>query len=549
MGFRTLPEMLHDAARDGPERIALGSAGAAPSLTYAEVDALVDELAGEVRRGGVDARDTVAIASDNCVELVLALFAVSAAGAVAAPIDPALQPREIAARLDAVGAKAMIVPEHLYERFATARLPSPIWRLSLERSPDRLRPALVAPNLTEDAAHAPRASGVTPSLRDGAAQAPRAGDVALLLFTTGTTQGPKVVPLTHANLSASVGGSCATYRLTPEDATLLVMPLFHGHGLIGALLATLASGGAAHVPPRGRFSAGGFWRQMIDARATWYTAVPTVHQILLARAATDYPKARPPQLRFVRSCSAPIAASVARAVESAFGAPLVPAYGMTETAHQATSNPLPVAGVRKAASVGVPTGLEVQIVEQGGRGVERGVVGEVRVRGPAVTSGYLHAPEANATSFVDGWFCTGDLGYEDEDGYLFLQGRIKELVNRGGEKISPSAVDAVLAENPKVAEAMSFGVPDDEYGEEIVAAIVLQPGERASASELARYALSRLSAFEAPKRFYFLDALPRTAKGAGDRRKLTAMFTAAQAAEATGPKRTSTTADTGRARR
>ncbi|MCW5834107.1 MAG: AMP-binding protein [Labilithrix sp.] len=514
MGIRTLPDLLRGSARDWPRRVALGGADGEPVLTYADVDALVDRLAGELRRGGVDAHDTVAVVSDNCVELVLALFAISAAGAAAAPIDPALTPPEIALRLVAVGAKTTLVPERLYDRFATARAPSTIWRLSLERAGGRLRPALAG-------TAAPRARA--------APRAPREGDVALMLFTTGTTSAPKVVPLTHANVGASVDDFCATYRLSPDDATLLVMPLFHGHGLIGALLTTLASGGAAHMPPRGRFSASRFWPQMVGARATWYTAVPTVHRILLARAAAEFPKDRPPPLRFIRSCSAPITPTTVGAVESAFRAPVVPAYGMTETAHQATTNPLPSVGRCDASSVGLPAGLELRIVGLDGRVAERGAVGEVRVRGPAVTSGYLHAPDANAASFEDGWFRTGDLGYLDDDGYLFLQGRIKELIDRGGEKVSPLRVDAVLAANPKVEDAMSFGVPDEKYGEEIAAAIVLKPGVDASEQELERYALTELSAFEAPKRIYFVRDLPRTAKGAGARRELAAMFAGAPA--------------------
>ena len=252
------------------------------------------------------------------------------------------------------------------------------------------------------------------------------------------------MPLTAGNVAASVQGICATYRLGPRDATVLVMPLYHGHGLIAGLLATLASGGAAWLPAARRFAASRFWTEMVEIGATWYTAVPTMHQILLQRAAAEYPRTNPPRLRFIRSCSAPLAPAVFHQLEAEFAAPVVPAYGMTETAHQTTSNPLPQFGPVKAGSVGVATGTEIRIAGPDGQAAEPGTPGEVCVRGPAVAHGYLDDPKSTAKTFVDGWLHTGDLGYLDGDGYLFLSGRSKELINRGGEKFSPQQIDAVL---------------------------------------------------------------------------------------------------------
>jgi acyl-CoA synthetase (AMP-forming)/AMP-acid ligase II len=429
-------------------------------------------------------------------------------------MDPNLAPVDIAARVAAVRAKAAITPAHLCDRFASAGAPSPVWTLELRRSSGRVEAAIDVPGTATSVA---RPFGVT-------ARRPREEDVALSMFTSGTTSTPKVVPLTHANLAASIGGICATYRLAPDDATLLVMPLFHGHGLIAGLLSTLATGGAAHMPSGGRFSASTFWSEMTSVGATWYTAVPTIHQILLERAAAEYPKAHLPALRFIRSCSAPLTTTLLHQIESTFAAPVIEAYGMTETAHQATSNPLPTVGAHKPSSVGLPTGVEVRILAPDGRTVATRMVGEVCIRGAAVTSGYREAPDVNAATFVDGWFHTGDLGYLDEDGYLFLEGRIKEIINRGGEKISPRHVDVVLLSNPKVEDALSFGVPDEKYGEEIAAAIIIKPGQTTTEQELAQYSRERLSAFEVPKRFYFVTDFPRTAKGAPDRRKLAMVF-------------------------
>jgi acyl-CoA synthetase (AMP-forming)/AMP-acid ligase II len=509
MSLRTLGDLLHESARQWPDKVAIGVAGRDVALSYAEIEVLSDHLAAQLRLLGVGESDTIALFSDNCVEYALALFAVTSAGAALAPLDPALAPTEVASRLAAVHAKATIVPAHLCDRFVAAGAKPPAWKLVLDRSAGRVQATI----------------DVAGPAVQRTARPPGPGDVALLMCTSGTTSAPKVVPLTHANLSASIEGICGSYRLSPDDATLLVMPLFHGHGLIAGLLATLATGGAAYVPSGGRFSAHTFWNDMADIRATWYTAVPTMHQILLARAKSEYPKDHRPMLRFIRSCSAPLATKVLHDLEFTFSAPVLPAYGMTETAHQASSNPLPTDGRCDPSSVGLATGVAIRVLGPDGHVVDAGKGGEVCVRGPSVTSGYLDNPEANAASFVDGWFHTGDLGYENDDGYLFLTGRIKEIINRGGEKISPARVDAVLLTNPKIQDAISFGVPDEKYGEEIDAAVILKPGETASEQELERYARADLSAFEVPKRFYFVTDFPRTEKGTADRRKLAAMFT------------------------
>jgi oxalate---CoA ligase len=300
------------------------------------------------------------------------------------------------------------------------------------------------------------------------------------------------------------------------------MPLFHGHGLVAGLLATLASRGAAYLPAAGRFSAHLFWTEIASARATWYTAVPTVHQILLTRADTEYPAGSPPALRFIRSSSAPLAPAVLTRTQEHFGAPVIPAYGMTETAHQAASNPLPGDGICKAASVGLATGLDIRVTAAGGDPAAAGETGEVCVRGPALTSGYLGDPQATAEAFSGGWFRTGDLGHVDSDGYLFLSGRTKDMINRGGEKIAPQSVEAALLADPAVEDALAFPASDPKYGEQVNAAVILQPGRSATQAGLQQHCRGLLSAFEIPAKIYFLDELPRTAKGDGDRRALAA---------------------------
>jgi acyl-CoA synthetase (AMP-forming)/AMP-acid ligase II len=339
----------------------------------------------------------------------------------------------------------------------------------------------------------------------------------MFLHTSGTTSRPKGVPLTHGNLMASLGNIVRTYGLGPDDTSLIVMPLFHVHGLLGATLSTLRSGGTVVVPTR--FSAASFWPQACAHRVNWYSAVPTIHQILLARADQhDEPR---PALRFIRSCSAALAPAVLAQLEARFGAPVLEAYGMTEASHQMASNPLPPAA-RKPGTVGRGTGVEVVILDDQGRVVPPGIPGEVSIRGSNVMRGYHNNPDANTQSFTNGYFRTGDQGVIDADGYLTLTGRLKELINRGGEKISPLEVDATLLEHPAVAEAVTFGVPDPKYGEEVHAAVVLKA--EASPQDLASFCRDRLADFKVPRQIYITDSLPRTATGKIQRRHVAAHF-------------------------
>lgn len=292
-------------------------------------------------------------------------------------------------------------------------------------------------------------------------------DVALFLHTSGTTSRPKGVPLTQLNLVSSVKNIMSVYRLAETDSTVIVLPLFHVHGLMAGLLSSLGAGGSVTLPAAGRFSASTFWTDMKSYGATWYTAVPTIHQILLDRHLSS-PETQYPKLRFIRSCSASLAPTIMDRLEESFKAPVLEAYAMTEASHLMASNPLPEDGPHKHGSVGRPVGQEMAILDENGVVQKEGVSGEVCIRGPNVAKGYKNNPEANKQAFLFGWFHTGDIGYFDSDGYLHLVGRIKELINRGGEKISPIEVDAILLSHPDVAQAVAFGVPDDKYGEEVL---------------------------------------------------------------------------------
>ncbi len=328
------------------------------------------------------------------------------------------------------------------------------------------------------------------------------------------------MPLSHANLSISAQNVARSYALEPSDVSLCVMPLFHVHGLVASTLATLTTGGTVVVP--GKFNPLSFWRVAQEVGATWYSAVPTIHQLLLARAGSG--AARPAgagKLRFIRSCSASLPPQMMHDLEAAFGAPVLEAYGMTEAAHQMASNPLPPAA-RKAGSVGQGTDVRVSIMDDKGTHLAAGERGEVVIQGPNVIRGYENNPEANATAFFGGWFRTGDQGFLDGDGYLTLVGRLKELINRGGEKISPREIDEVLLSHPAVAEAVSFGVAHPTWGEEVAAAVVLR--EAVSESDLLAHCRERLAEYKRPKQIHITEAIPRTATGKIQRRVVAAAY-------------------------
>ena len=355
--------------------------------------------------------------------------------------------------------------------------------------------------------------GTTPSIHPE----PRPEDVALILHTSGTTAKAKMVPLTHGNLIRSASNIADALKLRPEDLCLNVMPMFHIHGIVACLLAPLVSGGRVLVSEG--IDATRFFGFLKARKATWYSAVPTRHNNLL-----DHLKAYPGlqeghHLRFIRSSSSALPVALFDSLESAFGVPVIEAYGMTEAAHQMCSNPLPPA-VRKPGSVGLPMGPEVSVVDSQGKEVVSGEVGEVVIRGDNVTPGYLNLPEERQERLEGGWFRTGDLGQMDNDGYLFLHGRVKEIVNRGGEKVSPAEVDACLLRHEAVAEAACFAVPHPSLGEDLAAAVVLHKGFDADETTLRTYLFDRLSHYKIPSRILVIDTIPKSSIGKVQRRQL-----------------------------
>ena len=496
--MKTSNSLLSILSSDSPASTAVTIPGG-PALSYGSLRDEVDRVAELLAGAGLERGSAVSMALPNGLEFLVTFLAVLRAGAIAAPLNPAYTREEFAFCMgDASSRLAILPPDVLAAREAAGELGIPV--LAASPTPGG------TVELTREGRQLTNRSDPEP---------PDGSDVALFLHTSGTTSRPKGVPLTHANLLASVENIGASYALSPEDVAMVVMPLFHVHGLVGAALSTLASGGEMVVPSR--FSAGAFWPTRTATGATWYSAVPTIHQILLDRADAD--GAPRESFRFIRSCSAALAPRVLGNLESRFGAPVLEAYGMTEAAHQMTSNPLPP-GDRVPGTVGAATGVEVGVMDRDGRFMEAGDVGEVAIKGPNVMGGYRNNPAANQESFSDGWFRTGDQGFLSGDAYLTLTGRIKELINRGGEKISPLEVDAALLAHPSVAEAVCFAAPDSKYGEAVHAAVVLR--DDADEAALRTFCGERLAAFKVPDRIYVADSLPRTVTGKIQRRHVAA---------------------------
>ncbi|KAK7380311.1 hypothetical protein VNO78_32819 [Psophocarpus tetragonolobus] len=499
----TLTALLRTVAGIFPSRRAL-SVPAKFDLTHSALLQLVESAAARFVSAGIKPGDVVALTFLNTLEFVVMFLAVIRARATAAPLNSAYTAEEFEFYLSDSESKLLLTSSEGNEaaQAAASKLSIPHGAASITRAENEEAEL----NLTLKNSESINSVESIESLMNDPA------DVALFLHTSGTTSRPKGVPLTQHNLLSSVKNIKSVYRLTESDSTVIVLPLFHVHGLIAGLLSSLGAGAAVALPAAGRFSASSFWKDMVKYNATWYTAVPTIHQIILDRHANN-PEPVYPRLRFIRSCSASLAPVILGKLEEAFGAPVLEAYAMTEASHLMASNPLPQDGPHKAGSVGKPVGQEMAILDETGRVQEAEVSGEVCIRGPNVTKGYKNNEEANTAAFQFGWFHTGDVGYLDSDGYLHLVGRIKELINRGGEKISPIEVDAVLLSHPDIAQAVAFGVPDPKYGEEIHCAVISREGSDVDEAEVLRYCKKNLASFKVPKKVFITDSLPKTATG------------------------------------
>lgn len=494
--MQTIPDLVEAADEDG---VAIAAPEREP-MTYADLSRLMTRTVDALNDFGIGRNDRVAIVLPNGPEMAAAFLAV-AAGATTAPLNPAYRAEEFEYYMTDLKAKALIVGDNDESPAieVAQKLEVPVFRLGTDASGPAGRFSLLAEG------------GLARTDRAASTGYAAVSDTALVLHTSGTTSRPKIVPLSHGNICASARHIDKTLQLSHEDRCLNIMPLFHIHGLIAAVLSSIAAGGSVFCTPG--FNALRFFSWLQEAEPTWYTAVPTMHQAILTRADRNREAVEAAKLRFIRSSSSSLPPQVMKALEETFGCPVIESYGMTEASHQMTSNPLPPRA-RKPGSVGVAAGPEVAIMGEDGTIAESGAIGEVVIRGPNVTRGYESNPDANAQAFTpDGWFRTGDQGVIDADGYLTITGRLKEIINRGGEKVSPREVDDILMDHPAVEQVVTFAMPHKMLGEEVAAAIVLREGQQATEQEIRDFAAQRLADFKVPRRIVFLEEIPKGATG------------------------------------
>lgn len=487
---QTVWQLIQDSAQRHGDAPALIAPDRQP-LSYSALGRQTTLLAGRLLAAGIGPNHRVAVVLPNGPDMAAAFAAVSSCAACA-PLNPNYTRQDFEFYLGDISASALLVEESTPAAAIQAARALAIRLLPIRKLPRAGEFDLDIEN-----------SSLAPAN-------PGPAHTALLLHTSGTTSRPKLVPLSSANLTASAAHIAATLALTPADRCLNIMPLFHIHGLMAALLATLHAGGSV-VCTDGVYG-NRFFHWMQEFQPTWYTAVPTMHQGILARAGDHARAIRERPLRFIRSSSASLPPVVLEALESTFHAPVVEAYGMTEAAHQMACNPLPPAA-RKPGTVGPAAGPEVAIMDATGNLLETGQTGEVVIRGPNVTAGYLANPEANRNAFTNGWFRTGDQGRMDSDGYLQLTGRLKEIINRGGEKISPREIDEVFLTHPAVRQALAFAVPHSQLGEEVGAAVELHAGQIVAATQLRQWAAERLPGFKVPRIIRIVETIPKGPTG------------------------------------
>ncbi|MCX8501100.1 MAG: AMP-binding protein [Alphaproteobacteria bacterium] len=484
-------------------------AGVRPPLRFHELCHLIAWSGDWLREQGLTPRDRIALCLPNSPELAVLWLALVNFGCVL-PLNPSFQPEELRFSLSDLRATAVVV--------AAGEEQSPVALLAPELGLTVLR---LAPRLDQ-----PIGSFSLHRLSPGrsvlADRAPTTSDSpALILHTSGTTARPKTVPLSLEQLITSGLAIGKSLALSPRDRLCGIMPLFHIHGLMAGLLAPLLAGSSIFVPPG--FHGLKFLGWLQESEASWYTAVPTMHAMIVARAKRnpDLVASIRGKLRLIRSSSAALPPRLLAELESLFDCPVVEAYGMTEASHQMACTPLSPSH-RQSGSVGTATGPEIAIMDESGACLPPHQVGEVVIRGKTVFHGYENNPTANQTAFTNGWFRTGDQGCLDETGHLRLLGRLTEIINRGGEKVSPLEVEAVASEMPEVAEAVCFPIPHPSLGEEVGLVVVLQPESQTTTAEITAFLATRLAAFKRPRQISITSEIPKTATGKVQRKTLAA---------------------------
>jgi acyl-CoA synthetase (AMP-forming)/AMP-acid ligase II/acyl carrier protein len=490
--FSCIGDILAHHGRTGPDRYAILAPGRAP-ITYGALWAYAKDMVRTLRSVGLGRNDRVAMVLPDGPEAAAAIVSV-AAGAVCAPLNPSFTADEWQRYFAELRAAALITHPAIdpASRRAAISLGIPVLDLSAS--------SRSAPDLFSIAGPA--------RVHHGGDDFGSATDDAFILLTSGTTSRPKTIPLSHASVCLSAYNVAAAIKLGPQDRLLSMLPLFHGHGLISGVIATLAAG-SSMICTRG-FDAAAFFDWLTEFQPTWYTAVPAIHRAVLSAAERNKDSARHSSLRLIRSASSTLPAKLLGGLEALFGVPVIDTFGMTEAATQIAANPL---NRRKLGSVGRAAGAEIRILDADGRRLPPGERGEIALRGPTITRGYDNDAAATREAFRGGWFRTGDLGYLDEEGYLFIVGRIKEVINRGGQKVAPGEVEEALLSHPDVVEAAAFPVPHARLGADVGAAVVLRSQATADAHKLRDFVRKRLAGFKVPGLIRIVPAIPKGAGG------------------------------------
>ena len=483
------------------ENIALTSE-ISTKLSYKDLKLFINKISKQLAGNGLSNKDRAAIVLPNGPYMASSFLAISSYMS-AAPLNPSYKSEEYEFYLKDLNPKIVLV-----EKNSENPVVDVAKKLKIELceiNPEKDGPSGIF-NIYE---------------KESEYSLPDENDEALVLHTSGTTSRPKIVPLTNKNIFSSAENISKSLNLSKNDHCLNIMPLFHIHGLIAILASSMKAG--ASVCASNGFNAIKFLDMAKSEKITWYSGVPTMHQAILLRARRNLEVAKLLKLRLIRSSSASLPPVVFKDLNDVFSCPVIEAYGMTEATHQMTSNPLPPKQ-QKAGFVGLPAGPEVCIMNENGEVLNQGDEGEVCIKGENVTLGYDNNEEANKTSFTNGWFRTGDQGYFDNEGYLKISGRLKEIINKGGEKISPLEVDNVLMDHPLIDQAVCFGYEDKMLGENIASAIIIKNGETCSENDVLKYAQEKLAKFKIPKKIFFVEEIPKGATGKLQRNVLAKKF-------------------------
>ncbi|MCL6573195.1 MAG: AMP-binding protein [Bacillus sp. (in: Bacteria)] len=489
MDNHTILKLLSNYAETTPYDVAIFCQDESP-ITYQQLLNSIAKIADKLIREGIEKEDRVALVLRDGPEMATLFLTVSGIS-TCAPLNPKYTFKEFKFYFSDLKAKVILLEDGNTQAIEAAQeLGVKIIVLS------ELLPMWVS----NDPLNNYYWENLIPKLT-------HSDDTALVLHTSGTTAKPKIVPLTHRNLTYSMQNIAKSLKLTKADRCMNIMPLFHIHGLVGGLLSSLASGGSV-VCNRG-FEPESFYNGLAEFSPTWYSAVPTMHQAILTQGKNIKMNH---SLRFIRSSSASLPPQVSVELEGFFEVPVVEAYGMTEAAHQMAINPFPPRK-RKTRSVGRAAGCEIAIMDQQNNIVAPESLGEIVIRGENVIKGYENNPVANQNSFSLGWFRTGDQGYLDLEGYLFIDSRIKELINRGGEKISPREIDDVILSHPAVLQVAAFAYPHPTLGEDIAAVIVKKPEKEVTEKEIRQFAAISLASFKIPSKVIFAKEIPKGPTG------------------------------------